>query len=482
MTESKTKELERICLASLLQYNEKIGDFVNVIKSEFFVERVHSTLFQLIVAAYQEHSRCDSILLVTHAKALGISTINDYDIYSYIEVLNSMAVGKESIDDYFKELVKFHVLRKTHFALGDCQKFIKSNLLKPVEEILPELEKKLTEAVNLESDGTVEFSDLYGEIEQRIKSRAESESNFCILTGYKLFDLWYGGMPYESLNIVAAPAKVGKSTFLLNVAVNASQIKNNNCKVLYLDTELSTNDVSFRTASSHTMVNEWEFRTGNFVKNKQSVSKSEYLWDFAHTMKGKIFHAYTGDTGASGLVSICRRWHAKYIKPGEAALIIIDYLKLGNEGSDLKEWEEMGKKTNALKQLASSLKCTSILTATQTNEQGSVAQSARLKWFCSNCWRLERLSPEEVTMFGTKNSHKLTEIVIRNQGEHAHGANNLVKVQMGDGKYKYMPNYINYNIDKFKMAEIGSFEDTLNSMAGQLEPENSADPYENIKF
>ncbi len=484
MTESKTKELERVCLASLIQHNEAIPDLMGIIKPEHFTEKLHRDLYRLIMSLYQETGNVDEILLVTKAKSIGMTTINDYSVADYVlEVLRYMSVNIEEIPNYFRELAGFFIKRRTYSALGECQQDIKKNLAKPLHEILPELEKKISEALNLETEGSVEFNDLYGDMEAVVKERAESESDFCILSGFETFDKKYGGFPYGSLYIFAAPAKTGKSTWLLQIAKNAAKIAKNNCKVLFLDTELLFSDVVFRNVASLTDEKEWLFRSGHFRNNKNIVSKTEHLWEESRKMAGMIKHAYVANQNISQVSSVIRRWHAKHVRPGEAALVIVDYLKLGENEGDLDEWQRMGIKTDVLKKLAAALPQTAIVTAVQTNQQGNIAQSGRIAWFCSNAYKLIRKDPDEFSSDGEKfGSHKLVELFIRNQGEEGSGTNSFVKVQSGDGKAQWRPNYINYDFDNFEVRERGTYEDVLNANAGQLEPEDTSDPYEDVKF
>ncbi len=229
---------------------------------------------------------------------------------------------------------------------------------------------------------------------------------------------------------------------------------------------------------------EWLFRTGNFKKHRNVVSKTENVWDYGRKMQGAVQHAYVANQNISQVSSVIRRWHAKFVKPGQAALVIVDYLKLGENEGDLDEWQRMGIKTDVLKKLAAALPQTAIVTAVQTNQQGNIAQSGRIAWFCNNAYKLIRKDPDEFSMDGEKfGSHKLVELFIRNQGEEGSGTNSLVKVQSGDGKVQWRSNYINYQFENFSVSERGTYEDALNASAGQLEPESDLDPYdENGRF
>lgn len=485
MIGSKTKELERVCLAALIQYNQYIPDIASICSADKFVNREHQVLYSLIVAAYSEHSKVDAVLLITHAKASGITKIHDVDVADYVlEVLSLIQINKDLVEEYYRELIKYHVLRKTHIALGECQRYIEKNLVKPVNEILPELDKKLTEATTLDSGGNVEFFDVWGDMERICKERAESGKNYSISLGFPLFDKLYGGARLGHLLVYAMPYKAGKSTLLLQIAKNAASIKSNNCKVLIVDTEMTSQETLMRNAASESGVRENQFNTGTFIESKESISRAEYAWDVGRKMAGKISHVFVLDRDFTQVSTIIRNWHAKNIKEGESALVIIDYLKLGDgEHQEMAEWQQIGLKTNAMKILSSSLARTAIITAVQTaHGNENVSMGNRIKWISSMVFLVTKKSEDEKFRDGEKyGSHKMVPLATRYLGD-MDGYREFLKCQVGDNKFKYIPNYINYEFKNFVVSEKGCLEDSLNGGAGQLQPENTEDPYQNTKF
>ena len=58
-------------------------------------------------------------------------------------------------------------------------------------------------------------------------------------------------------------------------------------------------------------------------------------------------------------------------------------------------------------------------------------------------------------------SHKLIEIVVREQGRDAAGHQDFILRRFPDGKQKYVKNFINFHIANFNVEERGSLRDTI---------------------
>ncbi len=467
-------ETERLCLASLIKYNSKISDVMAFIKPGTFHFPIHGTIFSLITATYQEKGSVDQVLLVTKLRQLGVNAVEDIDIYRYIEILYNIPCNPDNIIEYFKELVKFSYLRQTYQALNNTQKFIRSNLSKPLHEIASEISKLLTDTSGVVTDEEREV-DLYGEMESELSRRATEQIEPALLTTFPVFDKWYGGINLGDAYVFAAPAKKGKSTFLNYVSYLIAGHVPNNTKVLYLDTEMESWRVQCRAASSLTEINEWHFRTGKFVNKPAMVKKANEMFEALKPIKGKIWHRYVGNKPMDEVLSICRRWYVKNIKKGERALIAFDYIKLDSGTRPTEAWKEyqiVGEKTDQLKKFASSLPDLAVITAIQTNANCDIAMSQQLKWFASNVYILQPKDLEQIQEDGTEfGTHKLVEVVTRYQGEEAHGMNNILKYENQDGRIEYRQNFINFDFSYFKVSEKGTYENIINRRAGQLSPE-----------
>lgn len=480
-------ETERACLATLLQINTVIPDVMAFIKPEFFSFSIHSTIYSLITATYQDKGSVDNIILTTRLRQLGINSIDEIDPFTYINMLNGIHINKDFHLDYFKELVKFNVARKTYNALTEARKYIVKNLNKPLNDIIHEVDKKVTEAVTTCIDDDVEIVDLYDSMPYELSKRAESGKEPALITNFPMFDKWYGGLYFGDMYVFAAPAKKGKSTFLNYLAYKVASHKQNNVKVLYLDTELETWRVICRSASSLTEINEWFFKNGKFKNDPNMVAKVNQMFDVIQPVKNKIYHAYVANRSIDEIISICRRWYVKHIKPGENAMIAYDYIKLDGANTGLseywKEYQAIGEKTDKLKKFASSVPNLALITSIQTNANCDIAMSQQLKWYASNVYILK---PKDIIEYqderGNFGTHKLIEIATRNQGEDAKGMKNVIKVKNPNGTEEYREDYINFKFDKFKVIEMGTYSDVLNQKAATLDPTNKDSSYDEIDF
>jgi hypothetical protein len=281
------------------------------------------------------------------------------------------------------------------------------------------------------------------------------------------------------LYVIAAPPKMGKSTFLGYSAYGCAKIPLNNCKVFYADTELEGERVMSRLASSFSGVSEYLIKTGK-IKNNKSVYErvKNTAYPEAMALKNKISHFYVENKSIEEIMSIFRRWYFTNVKKGENVLFIYDYLKLTGEKTSehWKEYQIMGEKTDKIKKLVSHYPNTAGLVAVQINRMGDIAMASQIEWFASNIYKLLPKTGDEIAVHGEKwGTHKLIPHRTRIQGEDATGFNNFLEItsedSKGNAKKEMVENFLNFRLDNFKVEECGTFEDVLRSNAGQLEAE-----------
>jgi hypothetical protein len=211
-------------------------------------------------------------------------------------------------------------------------------------------------------------------------------------------------------------------------------------------------------------------------------------------------------------MSKVRRWILSDVGRGNPAIVLYDYLKLTGEkvGQNWAEYQAMGEKVSLFHQLSMEANIP-VLTAVQANRTGesfnkkssqisddssSMAVSDRIQWFCSLTAGIRRKTIEEIAedeglsqeeaenqhdnrtldnlRFGT---HKLTVFKSRFQGENAPGHHDLHRRTMADGSFKYENNYLNLEMNNFKVEEKGSLEHIIRRQQGRatLNDENSND-------
>ena len=140
----------------------------------------------------------------------------------------------------------------------------------------------------------------------------------------------------------------------------------------------------------------------------------------------------------------------------------------------------MGEKTDKIKKLVSQYPNTAGLVAVQINRMGDIAMASQIEWFASNIYKLLPKTADEIAAYGEKwGTHKLIPHRTRIQGEDASGFNNFIETysvnKSGKEEKELLENYINLNLDCFKVEERGTLDDILRTNAGQLEAETISD-------
>ena len=73
-----------------------------------------------------------------------------------------------------------------------------------------------------------------------------------------------------------------------------------------------------------------------------------------------------------------------------------------------------------------------------------------------------RKTTEEVAVDGQEfGTHKLIPLKTRFQGKDAAGHQDIMRRTFADGTQRFMPNFLNYNVDNFNVTESGSLRDIV---------------------
>lgn len=424
-----------------------------------------------MIALYNETRTFDGNILISRLLSMGVRDVEGTPIDDYIDVLHNTQVDLRNRELYLQEILKAYTLSTQSTEFREISRYIDANSEKPLPDIQMEVEKRVNDALSVSAMLGVEDEgvDLFGDAEQIMKEIAESGGNPCIPIPLPIFTARYGDLETGESYIFAAPPKGGKSTLL--AAIMRWALRTPNVKVLYLDTELPSKQVISRNLASVTGINEYYFRKGKWINNKEYISETEKILEKFKRFKNRVMHHFVPSKTAEDIVSMAKRWHSRNVKEGEIALIIYDYIKLTGEdnSSSLKEWELIGKKADALKMLSGTLRDTCVVSAVQLNQQGSVSQSQRIKWFSSFVFHLIKKTPQEIgeqgKQFGT---HRLVLDVGRHQGENP-GDSDVVEIQRdinGRKEREFITNDIFLNIDNFAVKEVGTVKDYYKTIVG----------------
>ena len=215
--------------------------------------------------------------------------------------------------------------------------------------------------------------------------------------------------------------------------------------------------------------------------------------DYIKFQENIFNHYHVGRFNVDELCSIARRFYYSKVGRGNPWLLGYDYIKLTGEKVE-KNWAEyqaIGEKIDKLKRLAEETGAP-IVTAMQQNrsnkyrgelvdDSSTAAQSDRLQWFASFMGILRRKSPDEIANdtrdFG---SHKLIPLKTRFQGKDAAGHQDLIRRTFEEeingrtvSSTKWVQNFLNYDIDNFRVEEKGSLRHLVDRENDRFEIEDT---------
>lgn len=285
--------------------------------------------------------------------------------------------GKESINDIFG------IIEKT---IIDCSKFLSKE-----------------KSASLLSEGTEAY---FLNLEQN------PIDQIGISTGFPCYDHSIGGgLRNGSVNVIAARAKVGKSTLAINMAMNVSKL---NVPVLYLDSEMGKNDSINRIIACLSEINIDDIETGKYTKFKKNTEKVHQAINLLKTLP--IFYESIAGQAFENQVSLIKRWlitevGLKNNGLANPCVIIYDYLKLMAEedANGYQEYQKIGFLMTSLVNFAQKYNIP-VLSFVQTNRDGIskedasvVSLSDRIVWFCSSLTIFKRKDINEIELDNTGN-------------------------------------------------------------------------------
>ena len=474
MSSISSLKIERHVLGGLLKFPEVFFDVDRFVGSSDFVSKEHYVIYSTIKDILSSGKKLDKTLLAHQIKNLGVSFKSEVDIFNYIEDISFTQIKKAAVIDACKELCKIKIRREIEGTGEKLKNFAKANGHKDADSIIHEADQIYNEKIQ-DYSRVNEPEELFEGIADLIEERGnDPKAEMGLKTPYTNFDRMFGGIRKGNIYAWVSRPKHGKSTILSHLATGMSVV--NDCPALILDTEMSTVDVQFRIASSVTGIPVWYLETGQWRKSEEMVEKYNKNKKRLALAKQKVQHMTVAGKPIKEICSIIRRWYYSQVGRGNNCVVVYDYIKLtGEKDHNKKEYELIGEKVNTLKELTLELDIP-LLTACQLNrsaesgvdDSSAIAQSDRLQWFASFVAIFRRKTPEEIAEEGEEyGTHKLIPLATRFQGRDAQGHHDLVRVADGN-RFKYVPNFISYNIENFRVSEHGTLQDIIENQALQV--------------
>ncbi len=386
-------EAEQALLGCILLDNDAQSDIFSKLNVEDFYSEAHRNIYDSMMKVYNKSIPVDFVTLTNQLEVeKKLETIGGID---YITYLTNVVPSAANFQHYLN-IVKNSSVRR--HLISEAQEIIKSAFdSEDGDKAMREAEKRIFDLSQKETSSDLEHVGKPGgtltTVLKQISELAENKGKMRgIPTGYKDFDAITNGLQKSDLILLAARPGVGKTSFAMNIAVNAAI--NEDKKVAIFALEMSKEQLMQRALSSLARVNLSHVLRGNMDSEE---------WKRIWTAEKKLAQSgiYVDDSSMITpfeLISKCRK-----LKMTEGLdLIVIDYLQLMTMGKSNREsrTQEVSDLTRTLKIAAKELNVPIILLSqlsravevredhrpvlSDLRESGSIEQDADIVLFLYN--------------------------------------------------------------------------------------------------
>lgn len=416
--------------------------------------------------------------IINSCKALGYENwIVDANIQEDIKLKLSIGVKLGSSRSLAQKLRKLEIANKIAASADKIKEDIKEITgEEKLGDIFGIVEQQLGNLASFLTDTSEDPVDIGKKVEEHVEFLKNNQvDQLGLPTGFDIFDKFIGGgLRKHAITVIGARMKTGKSTLCKNIAYNVSQL---GIPVLYLDTEMETEDQINRIVSSVASVTLDQVESGKFAINTMDRQK---VTDAVQEIKGiKFQHKTIGGYSIEAQLAIVRKWIIRTVglnKEGKAkdCLLVYDYIKMMDtrDLGKVQEHQALGFLMTALQNFAVKYDIP-ILTAAQLNRDGissedtsAIGGSDRIAMYGSSIsllkWKTEEELAAESYQWGNQ---KLIPIISR------YGP----AMDQGD--------YINiwFEGDKNKMSEKGTRANSQQNQKPKPKKKSKSEPEDPIE-
>ncbi len=338
-------EAEEAVLGSVLLNSDSLFEVASFLQpDDFFIVR-NSWVWEAILRLQERNEQIDYVTVVEELRQQ--SRLDDIGGAAYITYLINHTPSSIYAEAYGRIVERAAIRRRLLAAASEIAQLAHEESA-DINEVIDRSEASLfavterrlrKELVPI----NIAISDYYDRIEHLYEHRGEPLG---VPSGFVDLDRLLGGLQKSDLIIVAGRPGMGKTSWLLSVALNAARAR---ARVAIFSMEMSNEQIVQRLVSSETGISTQNLRLGKLDDRE---------WTLFVEATGNLSNVriFLDDTPAQSPIQMrtkCRRLYAEH----GLDLIMVDYLQLMNSGSGRVEnrVQEISFISRQLKQLAREL-------------------------------------------------------------------------------------------------------------------------------
>lgn len=311
-------EAEANVLAAMMLSPEVVEDALVELVPDDFYRPSHKTIFTAMHEMYDRNIPIDSISLIDHLNSMGKLEAVGGEAYVIDLMGNTMALASWQHhaqivrrDSMLREIIG--ATNQINALAYDAPTDTKEVIERAESMLLSVTEREVRSSYKTLSDFMVEA---YNEAQEVSQNQGDVHG---APTGYPSLDRMLMGLREGQLIVLGARPAVGKTSFALNLALNAA---NAGYTVGFFSLEMSGKEIAQRFICAQAMVSMTNFRTGE-------ISTQDWANINEATRELEKLDILIDDTPGTTVTEI-RAKARRMLHNKEKAVIVLDYLQLVN--------------------------------------------------------------------------------------------------------------------------------------------------------
>jgi replicative DNA helicase len=317
-------DIEASLLGSLLIDGDAFLKISDQLNADDFFDKKHSMIFASMRTLHDKRSPIDVLTLSEQLKSE--SNLDIIGGASYLTELTSVVPTAAHLEQY-AEIVADKAIRRRLIGASQDIVTVSFDENKSLQELIEEAETRLFDVSqkHVRQDIT-SLESILGDSFDRLDDLHRNKGGIRgIPTGLRDLDKKLAGLQRSDLVVIAARPSMGKTTLMLNFALNIAT-KAKQGAVLYFSLEMSKEQLVDRLLAAEAGVDAWKLRTGEGLNDNDFERLSAAMGELA---EAPIFIDDTSGITVSDLRTKARRLHHQH----PLAAIMVDYLQLMSGGS-----------------------------------------------------------------------------------------------------------------------------------------------------
>ena len=324
-------EAEQAVLGSILRKPDCMDNIVGTLNSDDFYLTEHKEIFKAMEGMYLKSRSIDVLTLIDELVKSGVYT--EAGGKEYINLIFDVVPTASNFEDYAAIVRDKSIARQIISACDDissdayAEKYNSQELIEKAEDKIYRISD------SRENHDFIHIKDALIQSFNRLKE-IKSNEFVGMQTGFSGIDRVIVGMSKGDFVLVGARPGMGKTSFVMNVAVNAAMRSPK--KVCIFSLEMSAEQLATRLLASEALVDSTRLRSGQLDKDE---------WERLGHAASRLANCniLIDDSTASTVSSM----KAKLRRTDDIGLVIIDYLGLMKG-----EKEDMRKSDNKANEVA----------------------------------------------------------------------------------------------------------------------------------